>query len=347
MLVLGLAIAVLLILVAVLVYQLPARLREQWQNAQLPLSQQVGQTSQLVETQLSSLRQLLQGTLASTSQLAQQAQQNIANELRALVNQFGAVQQMLQQNTQQISTATQTLHTILVGSRTRGAVGEVILEQILQERLPAESFQSQFRFSDGGIVDAVVHLGQQLIPIDSKFPLDAFQRMQQREDDTSRREFIRAVRKHADDIARKYIRPQEGTLDFALMFVPSESVYSAMLTTSDGDTTLDAYCRQQRVIPVSPNTLYAYLGAILMGLRGMQIEENARQILRQLEGLHRQLDKFADTHSKLGRHLGNAYQAFLESQRDLTQVQGLVGQLSTASPASLPAGPPVDGPSRD
>jgi DNA recombination protein RmuC len=119
---------------------------------------------------------------------------------------------------------------------------------------------------------------KKLLAVDSKFPLEAFRRIQT-DGDEARRSFASAVKGHADSIAKKYIRPDENTLDLALMFVPSESVYYELLQTSDSKgQALDEYCREKRIVAVSPNTLYAHLSVIAMGLRGMQIEENARRL---------------------------------------------------------------------
>src|SRR5579875_3554387 len=183
---------------------------------------QLGQIAQSVLQQLDSVRTQLQQGLSQTGQITQGLQQAVGEQLRQLAEQLGALQ------------------AVLTGARTRGALGEVLLEQLLQDLLPAGSYQTQVRFQDGNIVDAVVRVEEKLIPIDSKFPLEAYRRMLENEqDEPARREFIRSVRKHADDIARKYIRPDERTMDFALMFVPSESVYYAMLTTRDNSGTLE------------------------------------------------------------------------------------------------------------
>jgi DNA recombination protein RmuC len=301
---------------------------------------QLGQVAQSVQQQLEAVRTQLQQGLSETGKITQELQQAVGGQLRQLAEQLGA----LQENTQQVSQAAHTLQAVLTGARTRGALGEVLLEQLLQDLLPAGSYQTQVRFQDGSTVDAVVQIEEKQIPIDSKFPLEAYRRLLDNEqDEAARREFIRAVRAHADTIARKYIRPAEGTMDFALMFVPSESVYYAMLTTTDNNGSLEDYCRQKRVIPVSPNTLYAYLGVIVLGLRGIQIEKNARLILERLSGLQNQLKTLTETHDRLGRHLTNAYNTFQDSSSQLRELGSQVRQLVSASAGStapeLPLGP--------
>ena len=147
--------------------------------------------------------------------------------------------------------------------------------------------------------------------------------------DEPRRSFAVAVKGHADNIAKKYILPHEGTLGIALMFVPSENVYYELLMTSDAKgQPLDEYCRSKNVIAVSPNTLYAHLQVILMGLQGMQIEENAKRLQASLAGLQKQMDNFAQTYTKVGTHLRNAQLSFSESEKRLDKAQdALVGIL--------------------
>src|SRR6202030_4509433 len=149
----------------------------------------------------------------------------------------------------------------------------------LEDCLPPSQFSAQYRFSSGEIADAVIFLrDSKLMSIDSKFPLDAFRRISTDGDD-ARKQFATAVKGHVDAIARKYIVPNEGTLDLALMFVPSESVYYELLMTEDNKgEQLDSYCRGRNIIAVSPNTLYAHLCVITVGLRGRQLAENAKRL---------------------------------------------------------------------
>jgi DNA recombination protein RmuC len=186
----------------------------------------------------------------------------------------------------------------------------------------------QYRFSNGEIVDAAVHFNGKLVPIDSKFPLDDFRRMGE-EGEEARKGFAAAVRNHTDAIAKKYIVPGENTLDFALMFVPSEGVYYELLMSCDSKgVPLDVYCRQKNVIPVSPNSLYAHLSVILMGLKGLQIEENARRLHSSLSGLKTQWDNFAAVYEKLGTHLRNAQQSYGDADRKLERARDALDQMA-------------------
>src|SRR5207249_6763682 len=190
------------------------------------------------------------------------------------------------------------------GAKSRGSLGEVTLERLLEDSLPSAQYATQYRFSSGEAADVVIKLrDKKLMAIDSKYPLDAYRRISA-EGDEARRAFATAVKGHADAITKKYIVPEEGTLDVALMFVPSESVYYELLMSEDSKgQALDAYCRDRNVIAVSPNTLYAHLQVILMGLRGMQIEENAKRLHASLAGLEKQLSTISEVYEKLGTHL--------------------------------------------
>src|SRR5947208_1118110 len=164
---------------------------------------------------------------------------------------------------------------VLVAARRGGALG--LVQQQL-EVLPARHFTLQHTFQNGERVDAVVRLGPALVPVDAKFPLEDFRRLLEAGDDETRtrarRAFVARVRKHIDDVATKYILPDEGTYDFALMYVPAENVYYEAIVRDDGgnDRELSAYALERKVIPVSPNCFYAYLQAIVLGLRGLRIE---------------------------------------------------------------------------
>lgn len=301
-------------------------------------SQQLGQLSQNVTKSLEGVTGALQKGITDSATIAAQAQSAMSDELKNSRDTLGQIQQQLgavQQAGQQMSQTAQTLQNILGGAKSRGSLGEVALERLLEDALPRERYQRQFRFTTGEMADAVIFLRDKLLPIDSKFPLDAFRRMSEQkpaqaapaslqtpQTDEARRAFAAAVKGHADSIAKKYILPNEGTLGIALMFVPSENVYYELLMTSDAKAQpLDEYCRSKNVIAVSPNTLYAHLQVILMGLQGMQIEENAKRLQASLAGMQKHMDNFAQVFARLGTHLKNAQICFSESEKRLDKAQ--------------------------
>jgi DNA recombination protein RmuC len=256
-----------------------------------------------------------------TSQITSQAQAAMSNELKNTRDQITQIQQQLgavQESGHLMHETATRLENILGGTKSRGTFGETTLERLLEDCLPPAQYSTQYRFRSGEAADAVIHLrDKKLMAIDSKFPLNAFQRLEV-EGDEARKDFISAVKLHADSIAKKYIVPDENTLEVALMFVPSESVYYELLRCADGKgMALDAYCRSKKIMAVSPNTLYAHLSVIAMGLRGMQIEENAKRLGANLAGLSKQVDQFRESFDKIGTHLKNAGLSYAEADRRL------------------------------
>ncbi len=286
----------------------------------------IGDTvSQRLESVTSALQDGIKNSAQITGQMTSDAQTKMADELKNTREQISQIQKQLgavQLAGQQMSDTAHTLEGILGGAKSRGSFGEVTLERLLEDSLPTSQYEMQYRFSSGEAADAVIKLrDKKLMAIDSKFPLDAYRRIAA-EGDEAKRAFAVAVKGHADAISRKYIVPNEGTLDVALMFVPSESVYYELLSTQDNKgQPLDAYCRDGKVIAVSPNTLYAHLCVISMGLRGMQMEENAKRLLASLSGMEKQMEKFADKFGVLGTHLKNAQQSYSESDKLFEKAQ--------------------------
>lgn len=304
------------------------------------LNSQLAQVTQTVLQQLGQVNSSLQDGLASSGKLVSQAQAAVATELRnsqEVLSRLGKQLGEIQQAGRDLSNATQTLQTVLGGAKTRGSLGEVALETLLADALPCSAYETQYRFLTGAIVDAVIRAGDKMIAIDSKFPLESYRRLVDSGEE-ARKEFFQAVRKHADSIAEKYILQNEGTLDVALMFVPSEGVYYELLMTSDAKLgRLDDYCRARGIFAVSPNTLHAYLSAILTGLKGMQVAENARHLLAGLAGLQSQLDSFAKMYDTLGSHLRHAQQCHDEAGRKLDRVQGNIEQMAQGALPETPA----------
>jgi DNA recombination protein RmuC len=296
--------------------------------------------AQRLDSVTPALQDAIKNSAQITGQMTSDAQTKMADELKNTRDQISQIQRQLgevQQAGKQMSQTAQTLEGILGGAKSRGSLGEVTLERLLEDSLPSAQYAMQYRFSSGEAADAVIKLrDKKLMAIDSKFPLDAYRRIST-EGDEARRAFITAVKGHADAITKKYIVPDEGTLDVALMFVPSESVYYELLQTSDNKgQSLDAYCRDKKVIAVSPNTLYAHLCVIAMGLRGMQMEENAKRLLESLSGMEKQMEKFADKFGTLGNHLKNAQQSYSESDKLFERAQNSLETMLGAGAPELP-----------
>ena len=312
--------------------EMQAALAAQGQALTLQVSHQIGQLGQSVTQQLGQVRQELQTGVAASGQLASNAQREVAQRLQSSTETLMQMSQQIgamQRASQDLSQSAQTLQSVLGGAKTRGMLGEAALERLLEDALPRDAYAMQYRFpSTGAVVDAIVRGGERILPVDSKFPRDAYRRMAE-EQETARRDFSLAVRKHADSIAEKYILPAEHTFDYALMFVPSEGVYYELLMTEDPKYgRLDEYCRRKHVFPVSPNTLYACLGAIAISLQGQKIEENAKQLFAALGGLKRQIESTSDVFDRLGKHLHNAEQSYGEADKTLNRARATLEQMS-------------------
>jgi DNA recombination protein RmuC len=234
------------------------------------------------------------------------------------------------------------LEQILRAPKIRGGFGETLLERLLAEILPAENYRLQHGFRSGDKVDAAVVVASRLVPVDSKFPLENFRRMLEEPDEDrrrqSRRAFLRDVRARVDEIAKKYIVPDENTFDFALMYIPAENVYyEVILRDEAGEDSLLGYALSRRVVPVSPNSFYAYLQVILLGLRGLRIEQNAREILGVLGRLQTDAARVREHFDTLGRHITNAKNKYDETTTSLARLEGKIEDVAgRGGQASLP-----------
>ena len=190
----------------------------------------------------------------------------------------------------------------------RGNIGEAVLKDLLKEQLPRDRFEMQHKFKDGSVVDAIVKLDQYLIPIDAKFPLENFKKMlatkSEAEQVTLKKEFLKDVKKHIQSIAKKYILPEEGTVDFALMYVPSESVYyEVIVDTTEG---VDEFAKKHKVNIVSPNTFNYFLNSVGAILQRFELAKAGRKILDALSGVQQEAIRLDKELSVLARHISNA-----------------------------------------
>ena len=217
--------------------------------------------------------------------------------------------------------------------KARGGFGELLLENLLRDRLPPSAFAMQHTFASGERVDAVVRV-ERTIPVDSKFPLDNYNRLVEAEDDESRalheKQFARDVRQHIDAIAAKYIRPDEGTYDFAFMYIPVEAVYYELACGKTG--ALLAYAHERRVFPVSPTTFVAYLQVIALGLRGMQVEQHAHEVMAYVAELSRDFERFSDDFDKVGTHLQHAQSRYHEARKGLDRFESKLERAAEEQP---------------
>lgn len=199
------------------------------------------------------------------------------------------------------------LQDFLKSPKLRGNIGEQVLKELLGQMLPKQSFHLQYSFKSGVMVDAAIKTANGIVPIDSKFPMENFRRLNaagsDEEKDEARRALGKDVKKHVQDIASKYILTDEGTIDYALMYIPSEAVYYEIVN----DPELFEYAHKKCVLPVSPTTFYAYLKAILMSFEGQKIEQRAKQILTAIKAIQKDYLEIDASLGVLGKHLTNAY----------------------------------------
>jgi DNA recombination protein RmuC len=211
----------------------------------------------------------------------------------------------------EIGRSMKELQDFLKSPKLRGNIGEEVLKDLISQNFPKNSFHLQYQFKSGNKVDAAIKTDAGILPIDSKFPMENFQKMMKAETKTDKeiykKEFVKDVKKHIDAISKKYILPEEGTMDFCLMYIPSEPVYYEV---ADNPELLD-YARRRRVYTVSPNTLYAHLQVILLSYEGKKIETKSREIFAMLRALKVDYEKVNENLGVLGRHINNASTQFI------------------------------------
>lgn len=302
------------------------------------LAERVAALMGQLHTSLGSRLDAAQGHIGSQLRETQHAMA----DLREQLGQLGEATRQLQTVGEGVSELQQLLRV----PKLRGGLGEVWLEQLLDQIFPAGLYRRQYAFRNGERVDAALFIGDRIVAIDSKFPLEACQRMlaaSEADAGQARRAFRASFKQRIDEIASKYIRPEEGTFDFALMYVPAEGVYyeAVVRDADDGSEGMLAYAMQRKVIPVSPHTFYAYLSAVIHGLRGLHVEEWARELRDELSGLGQQFDRYWASYQKVGSHLANAEKQYRESELQGGRVRDHLERLADPGRLSRDSGPPA------
>src|SRR3989339_927964 len=277
--------------------------------------------------QLHAVTAQLNERLKEMSLAIQETQRGVGERLDTTAGIIGNLQNSLgkleQTNNQifEISKDISGLQDLLRAPKFRGEMGETMLGNLLSQVLPKDHYRMQYSFKSGETVDAVIFLGANLVTIDAKFPYENFKAEAAAANDEQRtlytKKFVNDVKNRINEIASKYIVPDEGTFDFALMYIPAENVYYEATIKQE----LLSYALIKRVIPVSPNTFYAYLQVICLGLKGLQVEQNAKEILAHLGRLQQDLLRFSEDFRLVGSHIKNALQKYADAEKRLDKFQ--------------------------
>jgi len=306
-------------------------MQQQIDQLRVQFGQVLDNSTQLIQQQLGQLLGHVNERLKENSEILQKTQQSLGERLDNAARVVGHVQKSLggleeaNRKIYEVGKDIASLQEILGAPKLRGGLGEYFLEDLLAQILPPHHFTIQHAFRSGEKVDAAIKLGTSLVPVDAKFPLENFKRIMEATTDDEktrvRRQFVADVKKHIDGIAAKYILPDEGTYDFALMYIPAENVYYETIIKDDslGERNLSQYALSKRVIPVSPNSFYAYLQAIVLGLKGMKIEDRAKEVIQYLSRLQGDFGRFREDFTLLGKHLNHAQSSYQNSEKRLEQ----------------------------
>jgi len=276
----------------------------------------------------------------TNSELAKTVDTKLGESSRAIQNQFGQSFKIIQDVTERLTKLDETnrqvvdfaeqlqsLQDILKNPKQRGILGEYYLETLLKNVLPPGQYEMQRKFKDGTIVDAAVYVKDKIIPIDSKFSLENYNRLVEEKNPAERE---RLEKLFANDLklriveTAKYIQPKEGTLDFAFMFIPHEAIYYDLLVGKVGvesdENLIQRAASKYHVIIVSPTSFLAYLQTVLQGLKALQIEETAKEIRKNVEALAKHLGSYEDYMRKMGKHLGTTVGAYNDAYKEFGKI---------------------------
>ncbi len=300
---------------------------------------------QLILTQLNELSRTVDNKIGETHKQVRESLQFHSSESNKIIRDVTErLTKLDETNKQVISFADQlqSLENILRNPKQRGILGEYYLETVLKNVLPPGSYQMQYPFPDGTIVDAVVFVKDKIIPIDSKFSLENYNRMIEEKDENNKQKletiFVNDLKNRIVETS-KYIQPEKGTTDFAFMFIPHEAIYYDLITNKIGtlkedenETLIQRASGKYKVIITSPTSFLAYLQTVLQGLKAMQIEEGAKEIIKRVEDLGKHLKSYDEYHGKLGNALGTVINHYNSSNKELKKIDKDVLRITGSSP---------------
>ena len=303
-----------------------------WFLLRRPRKEEKSDSFLLIQNQINEMQRLIDARLGESSKFMHEA----------VREQFGSSQKLVREVTQELTSMKETgrqmlgsmeklqeLQDILKNPKQRGILGEYYLETLLKNVLKTGSFEMKYPFKDGTIVDAVVFVKEKVIPIDSKFSLENYNRLVEEKNPNERERLEKAFKqdlKARIDETGKYVKPEEGTMDFAFMFIPHEAIYYDLLISQVGAVKINTrdlieYAfRDKKVIIVSPTSFLAYLQTVLQGLKALQIEEQATEIIKRVGELGRHIDSYETYMQKLGSSLGTTVSHFNTAHKELKKI---------------------------
>jgi len=309
---------------------------KQLENQQVSLS---SQQKLLLDTQ-NQLGSQLQQMMTLMNQSFTSNQSNITSQLNnsnRVINEIHTKLGALEATTnhiQELGKDISKLQDILQAPKLRGNLGEYLLEELLKQILPTANYAIKHSFKNGSQVDAVIKLGGYIVPVDSKFPLESYQRLTETESEENKKaykkEFVASVKKRIDETA-KYIIPAEGTYDFAMMYIPAENVFYEIIINdsfTNKEYELLNYAMSKNVILVSPNSFYAYLMALVLGLKGLKIEQEAKNILGELSQVQDKFGKFFNDYNLVGKHISAAVNKYTDSEKSAGKLNDQINKIT-------------------
>ena len=315
-------------------------------NAQL-FSQQLSLLTNNISNNFNQLNSQVNQQLNNNTQLIQKTQQSMGERLdhaSRTVNQVGSKLAQLEEANKrlfEVGKDISSLQELLKAPKLRGGLGEFLLGDLLSQMFPSNCYDLQYSFKNGERVDAIVRLAQGMVPIDAKFPLENFKAYIEANKQNGQtagyyKQFINDVKKHVNDIATKYIKPDETNFDFALMYIPAENIYYETIIKDERfgeDKSIANYALSKKVIPVSPNSLYAYLLSILLGLKSLRIEKSAQEIINHLSGLRKDLVTFQGDFQRLGGHIERSKSSYETAEKRLEKFDQKLVKIESISPS--------------
>ena len=325
--VVGLLILVVLALAAAALV-LPRLIAAQLATMREEAARQLNERNADVDRRLADMTETVDRRLAGAGQATTQIHERLGEMTKATAEMIARAKELGR------------LEQALRPPKARGGFGELLLENLLRDRLPPDAYEVQYTFPSGERVDAVIRAAGRLLPVDAKFPLDNFERMAAAGDDAERqlheKAFARDVKGHIDAIAAKYIRPDHGTFDLAFMYLPAEAIHYELVSGKTG--ALLAYAHDKRVFPVSATTFAAYLQMIVLGLKGMQIEQRAEEVMKYCAALQKDFSAFREDFDLVGKHLSNAQGKYASAEKRLDRFETKLDEAADEQP-ELPATP--------